>query len=129
MLLCGAAEPRNARLCVSRPEQDGRVNIIPVQLRINSANRPSNLSISLREGGILRCLPVATGTTILSLRFPYPYGGAGEAVRYWTVKKTVSLHSGMNEFVLDTSPNGFRPDASRWSDNGWHEMWDLARRR
>ena len=109
-------------LCIERPEQHGRLNIIPVSLQITQIGAQAT-PLVFASGGKRECLNVAPGPASVVLRFPYPYGGPGEAARYWERVESLSLASGANAAVLDTTE--MDTDASGWEQTGWHDMWRL----
>src|SRR6267154_2233716 len=66
-----------AQICVERFEENGFINISPIDVRISD-----NAKITLL-GGYAGCVFVPAGKQTISLTFSFPYAGEKTA-RYWT---------------------------------------------
>lgn len=114
-----------ALLCIARPELSGRLNITPVEIAVTSAgNRRRERSFAIGSSSDGLCLRVAPGRGSIRLRYPYPYGGPGEPVRWWTVHRRVTLRPGRNDFILDLVAD-LDTDAPHWTETGWRRMWQI----
>ncbi len=106
-------------ICVERFEENGFINISPVDVRISD-----NAKITLR-GGYAGCVFVPPGEQTINLTFSFPYAGE-KMVRYWTTPKrkfsTISGQTVRFELCEDAKTE---PNDPKWSETGWHTMWLL----
>jgi hypothetical protein len=109
-----------AQICVERFEENGILNIRPVDITITAAPR-----ITLR-GGQAACVYVPAGAQSISLDFLYPYGGPQERRSWTTPARTFTAAEGQ---IVSFELCAADMDASdpRWERGGWHDMWLMRR--
>ena len=117
-----------ASLCVERPEQHGRLNIIPVSIALTPESGDQGAQLVIPAGGSRTCVELPAGPVTAALRFPYPYSGPSEDPPYWETRSPFSLRPGANTLILDTA-EALDTRTPGWSETGWHDMWDLRRAR
>lgn len=105
----------------------GRLNITPTEVWLLgfSEGREGNPSSTLM-GGQNVCFRVYGSSGRLKVRFPYPYGGPGEPVRYWTTTFPVAIKAAENDYELSVA-EGQPNDSKDWAKSGWHDLWNLER--
>jgi hypothetical protein len=118
------------RVCIFRPEQDGRLNITPVAVMLSPRHLHHSYRFDFPTGGSRKCAGIPVGEASVVLHFPFPYGGPGDRkVAYWSDESTIHISDGGGElFVLDVAA-AINTDAPHWAETGWHKMWELRRRR
>jgi hypothetical protein len=117
--------PRRALLCIERPEEMGRLNITPTEITLVGASEGPNGNASASLiGGQNACFRTHGHAGRLKVRFPYPYGGPGEPVRYWTASFPVTIKAGENSYELSVD-EGQPDDGKEWNRVGWHGLWKL----
>lgn len=111
--------PSATEICIERFEDNGFINISPIDVRISDSVKITLL------GRYAGCAFVQAGEQTISLTFPFPYAGEKTA-RYWTTpKRKFAATSGQTvrfELCEDARTNTSDP---KWSETGWHTMWLL----
>jgi hypothetical protein len=117
-----AAELYSSRICVERPGENGRVNITPVTIELPSMGE---LTIFGENEVCVGANRTQSFQQSVRLKFPYPYSGVSEKLRWWETRPVVvDIQEGKTTHLL-LCERDQNHDDPRWEKTGWHDMWML----
>lgn len=120
-----SAVPARALLCIDRPEQNGRLNIVPTRVWVvGTREEPNGYPEIALFGGQNACFKIASQKAEIKVRFTRSPLGPGDVKTYWILSFPVAIDRRENDYVLDVDPTS-RNDSKDWEKTGWHRTWKV----
>lgn len=115
-------------LCFDRPGEMGRLNVLPVTIRVGTRISPEAYGTYTIGGEETVCVEPHAGfeddTAYVSLRFPQPYSGA--APPFWTTALvSISVKERRTTVTLCVRRN-WASNSSDWYKTEWHRLWVMS---
>jgi hypothetical protein len=119
------SSPKLALLCLERPEQNGRLNIVPTIVRVVGLQEGPNGNQEVTLiGGQNVCFRVEGHRGEIQVRFTRSPLGPSDRKTYWTASFPVVMKRHENIYVLDAAD--IQPiDEKNWETTGWHHQWKI----